>query len=415
MSDVVSFVYIVVLLLLIAMTVAIVALRLSFSYTVGLVVVGLLISFFPGLPILHLTPELVMFVFLPALLFEGSWSISLPQLRQHWRTILLLAGPGLLLSLVIIAVPLHFLLGLDWSVAFLLGAILSPTDPVAVLGIFRQLHANSDLSTIIEGESLFNDGIAGVFYTIFLTLEIAFSHHTVPTTEAVWLQGAVIFLQEAVEGVLVGGVCGFLASRFTRHIDDPLIETTMTIITAYGVSLLANALNSSSILAVIVAVLILANYGQRTGMSKLTQQTVDTFWSVIAFLANTLLFLLVGIQLNPIRFLTSSAASSLLATASLTIVAVLLARFVLVLLLPRPNIPALGTAFWPWRLVIFWSGLRGALSLALVLALPFDTPDRDLLSFATYVVVLFTLLVQGLSMRWLIRILPGAESPAKAE
>lgn len=407
MTDIVALVRIIVLLLLIALVVILLTRRLAVPYTLGLVVVGLVISFFVDLPEAHLTPQLVLFVFLPALLFEGSWSLSVQRLRQQWRTVLLLAGPGLLLSLLIIAVPLHFLVGLGWGTALLLSAILSPTDPIAVLGLFRQLKVNADLATIVEGESLFNDAVAGVFYQVFLVLVLVSPHSQPASGLALWLQGGQIFLLQAVGGAVLGGICGFLVSHFVKTLDDALIETTITLVTAYGVSLLADFLHTSSILAVIVAALLLGSYGRRFHMSERTLEAVDAFWSIIAFLANALLFLLVGIQLNPIAFLTSSEGPTLLVTAGIAIVAVLLARFVMVLLLPPINIPALRTSFFPWRLVVFWSGLRGALSLAFVLALPLDLADRNMLVFSTYAVVLFTLLVQGLSIRSVVKRLPA--------
>lgn len=170
MIDVATIVRVLVLLLLIALAVIFVTRRLAVPYTLGLVIIGLLISILGVLPDIHLTPELVLFVFLPALLFEGSWTIHVRQLRANWVPIFLLAVPGLLLSLLLIAVLVHFLTGLAWSYALLLGAILSPTDPVAVLGLFRQLQIDTRLASIIEGESLFNDGIAGSLYQTFLAL-----------------------------------------------------------------------------------------------------------------------------------------------------------------------------------------------------------------------------------------------------
>ncbi|GHO68656.1 hypothetical protein KSC_075480 [Ktedonobacter sp. SOSP1-52] len=151
----------VVFLALIALLVILVTRRLTVPYTLGLVVVGLLIGVFNLAPEVRLTPDLVLFVFLPALLFEGAWSLSVERLRENWKVIFLLAFPGLLLSLVLIAVPLHAFAGLTWLDAFLLAAILSPTDPIAVLGLFRQLSVNEQLATVIEAESLFNDGVAG--------------------------------------------------------------------------------------------------------------------------------------------------------------------------------------------------------------------------------------------------------------
>ena len=156
--------------LLIALAVIILTRRLAVPYTLGLVVVGLCLGAFHVTSEAHLTPELVFFVFLPPLLFEGAWSVNLSLLRENWRVIVFLAGPGLLLSLAIIASLLSVFLHLDLLTALLLASILSPTDPVAVLGLFRQLHVNERLSTIIEGESLFNDGVAGSLYQIFVLL-----------------------------------------------------------------------------------------------------------------------------------------------------------------------------------------------------------------------------------------------------
>jgi CPA1 family monovalent cation:H+ antiporter len=406
MTDIGAVVRELVLFLLIALAVILVTRRLAIPYTLGLVVVGLLISISGLLPEARLSPGLVLFAFLPALLFEGSWSIETQRLRANWIAIFLLAGPGLVLSLVLIAVPLHFLVGLAWGSAFLLSAILSPTDPVAVLSLFRQLKVDKNLSTIIEGESLFNDGAAGSFYQTFLTIILLSLQGQPVAGIQAGVSGISIFLLQAGGGTVIGIVCGFLVSRLVKFIDDPLIETTITIITAYGVYLLADTLHTSGILAVILASLLLGSYGRKMGMSERTQETVDNFWSVIAFVANALLFLLVGAQLNPRQFFSSGAFSSLLITAGLAIISVLLSRLIVVLMLPR-NISPAGTFLPSWRFVIFWSGLRGALSLALVLALPANVPSHDALVVSTYAVVLFTLLVQGFSLRVILRRLPS--------
>jgi CPA1 family monovalent cation:H+ antiporter len=409
MTDITTIVRLLVLLLLIALTVILVTRRLSVPYTLGLVVVGLLISIVGLLPDIHFTPELVLFVFLPALLFEGSWSMQLKQLRDNWLPIFILAGPGLLVSLVLIALLLHFLAGLEWSLAFLLGALLSPTDPVAVLGLFRQLQVNVHLSTIIEGESLFNDGVAGALYQTFLSVVLLSLHGQPSFGLQGWLEGVGLFVVEAGGGALLGVACGWVVSMLVQRIDDPLIETTITIIIAYGAYLLADTLHLSAILAVIAAGLVLGSYGRYVGMSEPTRAAVDTFWSMIAFLANALLFLLVGTELNLFQFLTSSPSPfSLVFIAVLSIVAVLLARLVMVAMLRGVALlqPLGGRILFSWRLIIFWSGLRGALSLALVLALPMEVPTREALIFSTYAVVLFTLLVQGFSLSAILRRLP---------
>ncbi|HET8913422.1 MAG TPA: cation:proton antiporter, partial [Ktedonobacteraceae bacterium] len=176
MLDIVLVVREMVLALLIGVGVIIVTRRFSLPYTLGLVIVGLLLSVFGLTSDARLTPDLVLFVFLPALIFEGAWSLRLNHLRQNWWIIFLLAVPGLAVALLLIAVPIHFLAGVDWATALLLGAILSPTDPIAVLGLFRQLKVNASLSTVIEGESLFNDGVAGSLYQTFLAVVLLAIH-----------------------------------------------------------------------------------------------------------------------------------------------------------------------------------------------------------------------------------------------
>jgi Na+:H+ antiporter len=396
--------------LLIALCVILVTRRLAVPYTLGLVVVGLLLSVFGLLPEARLSPPLVLFVFLPALLFEGAWTIKLERLRENWQAIFLLAGPGMVLSLVLIASILHFFDGLDWSLAFLLAAILSPTDPVAVLSLFRQLHVNEQLSTIIEGESLFNDGVAGSLYQTFLAVVLLSLHGGTAAGAQGWLEGAGLFVLEAGGGVLLGAACGWTVSIFLKRIDDPLIETTITIIVAYGVYLLADILHLSAILSVIVAGLILGSYGRAVGMSEPTRAAVDTFWSTLAFVANALVFLLVGIQINPLSLVSNPATSGLtLLIALLAVGVVLLARVLLVAALSARSRGGRFPAPLPhsWSLVIFWSGLRGALSLALVLAIPLEVPQRSVLLISTYAVVFFTLLIQGFSLRGLLRRLPG--------
>lgn len=412
MTDITSIVRLLVLLLLIALIVILVTRRLRIPYTLGLVVVGLVISLLGLFPGIRLAPDLVLFVFLPALLFEGAWSVETEGLRKNWIHIFLLAGPGLVLSLVLIALLLHFVVGMGWLTALLLAAILSPTDPVAVLGLLRQLKVDVDLSSIIEGESLFNDGVAGALYQIFLALILLSMHGQPITGIQPWLNGIVMFLLEAGGGTFIGLAGGFLVSRLVRLIDEPLIETTLTIVTAYGIYLLADTLHTSGILAVIFAGLVLGSYGRHIGMSEQVREDVDNFWSVVAFIANALLFLLVGAELNPTRFLFSASSLPLLITAVLAVVAVLLSRLIVVLMLPsltQPLIPQTVWSFVPptWRLVIFWSGLRGALSLALVLALPLNVPFHDTLVASTYAVVFFTLLVQGFSLRLVLQRLPS--------
>nr|BBH94497.1 hypothetical protein KTA_26960 [Thermogemmatispora argillosa] len=400
----------VILFLLVALATMLVARWIAVPYTLGLVIVGLLLSMLHLLPPWQLDPELVLFVFLPALLFEGAWSLNWQLLKREWRSIFFLAGPGLLLSLCLIAALLHWLEGLDWGNAFLLAAILSPTDPVAVLSLFRQLHLDERLSVIIEGESLFNDGVAGALYQVFLAVVLLASSAEAGGSSSglpAPLLGLLLLLLQGGGAALLGLLGGWLLCQILRRIDDALSEVCITLIAAYGLYLLADRLHLSAIITVIVAGLLVGNYGRQAGMSATTRAAVDAFWSVVAFIANALLFLLVGVQLNPLALppLPGGTGPSVL-RATLAIGAVLVARLFLVLLLAARSwltIPGrMGKLPLAWQLVIFWGGLRGALSLALALALPLTLPQRPLILVSTGAVVLFTLLVQGLSMRWLL-------------
>jgi CPA1 family monovalent cation:H+ antiporter len=415
MLDVALLIRDLVILLLLALLVIFLTRRLAIPYTLGLVVVGVLLSLLGILPEVQLTPPLVLLVFLPALLFEGAWAISMRHLRENWRAIVFLAGPGVLISLGCIGALVHLVTGIDWATSLLLGALLSPTDPVAVLGLFRQLRVQPRLAIIIEGESLFNDGVAGSLYQSLLAVVLLLLHGQGGVGLDNWLQGGLSFMVKAGGGVLLGLTSGWVISHVVKQIDDALVETTITIVIAYGVYLLADTLTLSPLMAVISAGLVLGNYGRYVGMSARTRAAVDNFWSTLAFVANALIFLLVGVQLNPITFFSASSLETGLPwMAGLVVLVVLLARGIVVAFLaflvrgrqvetPLPR---------SWQVVIFWSGLRGALSLALVLALPTDLPTGQVLLTSTAAVVLFTLLVQGLSLRWVLTRLPGVMQPS---
>src|SRR5690242_16914374 len=207
-----------VLLLIVSLVVVLIARQLRFPYTLALVLVGLLMGVLPFIPTVQFNPEVVLFVFIPALLFEGAWNISVTVLLKNWLAVLLLAVPGLLISLLVVAVALHFGAGLTWLEALLLGAIISPTDPVAVVALFRQLRMGERMRTIIEGESLFNDGVGAAVYTVLLGLLMVEEGRSAQAiagwqvgVETVWL---------VIGGPVIGLAFGFLISRLLRHFDD---------------------------------------------------------------------------------------------------------------------------------------------------------------------------------------------------
>ncbi|HEY7834927.1 MAG TPA: cation:proton antiporter [Ktedonobacterales bacterium] len=404
-------VQVLVILLVVALATALVARWLRVPYTVGLVVAGLVIAAFGLLPGVGLTPSLVLDIFVPALLFEGAWSVDIKSLRRDWAPVALLVGPGVLLTLGVCALVLRLGAGLPWGQALLLGAILAPTDPVAVLALFRELGVGERLRVTIEGESLLNDGVASAIYLVVLGLVVSVYRGGALTPLGVTAALVGGFLRLAVGGVVLGAAVGIAIGRGLRFVDDPLFETTTTLVAAYGVYLLADRLGLSGLIAVVVLGLALGDSGRRVGMSERTTEAVDSFWSQIAFIANALLFLLIGAQINLRHLLGGPDTRAFLEIAGWAIVAVLGGRAFAVYAL-RPvarwlHLPGHDT----WPPVLLWAGLRGAVSLALVLALPANLPDRAVLEAGTYAVVLFTLLVQGLSLRAVLRRL-GFTGPA---
>lgn len=411
------------LLLVLAIVVALVARRLRFPYTLALVLVGLLLGFVHIDPHLHLEPDLVLLLFLPALLFEGAWNVDVRALRANWLAVLLLAVPGLLLSLGVVAVALRFGAGLPIGFALLIGAIVSPTDPVAVLALLRQLGMPRRLRLLVEAESLFNDGVGVVVYEIILgVLLVSVGAHS-ELMDGAWWAVALKALWLLVGGPIIGVALGYLVSLIVSRFNDHLIETAITFCVAYGSYLLANELHTSGLLAVVCAALTMGSYGRRVGMSQQTAEAIDLIWEFVGFIANCFLFLLLGIQIGAANL--APALSPILWAVFGVVVGRALMIYVLL-----PLHDALGrwrAARAPrgrqlaapiprqWRPLLLLSGLRGALSIALALSLPLATPQRNTVAIVVYAVVLVTLVGQGIAMRFLLPRWPGLARPRPAE
>jgi len=371
-------------LLLIVSIVAVVVRRFRIPYTVGLVLAGLALSLRPPLQ-LELTPELILAILLPPLLFEAAFHLNIDHLKRNVGTILLLAIPGVILTMLITGGIVSFGAGLPLGAALVFGALIAATDPVSVVGIFRRIGAPKRLEILLEGESLFNDGTAIVLFGIALT--------ALGTSQLDVVQGAIDFVIVGGGGVLVGLVLGVLAIPLLARIDDRLVETTLTMVLAFGSYLVAEELGVSGVLAVVTAGLIAGNVGRRE-MSPTTRIAVLNFWEYVAFLANSVIFLVIGLQVD-LPGLVSNWQPILWA-----IVAVLTSRAVGIYVLSRlgSTIPS------NWRHVMWWGGLRGAIALALALSVPLSMgEDRSTLLDMAFGVVLFTLLVQGLSMEGLVK------------
>jgi monovalent cation:H+ antiporter, CPA1 family len=377
-------------LLLIASLVAIAVQRLRIPYTVALVIVGLIITSQSPMEI-ELTPELILALFVPPLVFEAAFHLNFRELQRNLPGILLLAVPGVILTTLIVAGVLMLGNTLSLPLALVFGALIAATDPVAVVALFRSIGVPKRLAVLIEGESLLNDGTAIVLFNLMLIVALTGRFNLVESISS--------FLRVAIGGTVVGLVLGWVISRLIARVDDYLIETTLTTVLAFGSYLVAEQLHFSGVLAVVAAGLVNGNMGPQ-GMSPTTRIVLFNFWEYVAFLANSMVFLMIGLQVS---------IPALLATwqpVLWAILAVLLARLVVVYglswIVKRVSEPIP----FKWQHVLNWGGLRGAICLALALSLPASLgSDRDLLRVMAFGVVLFTLLVQSTTMRPLIRFL----------
>jgi CPA1 family monovalent cation:H+ antiporter len=405
MNNTQSAVSIFILLLLVASAVAIATKWVRIPYTLALVIVGLVISPMHFIPAVQVSPELILLIFLPALLFEASWNLKLDQLRKNVLPILLLAVAGVCLSVGVVGGVLYWAAGLSWQAALLFGAMISATDPVSVLALFKHLGLPKRLSIIVEGESLFNDGTAVVVFRIILGFAIGAAAPGPASliVESVREFGVVVF-----GGVAVGAVIGLLASTLTSYIEDYLLEITLTTIAAYGSFLLGEALKVSPVIAVLVAGLVIGNYGRQRGMSPTTQVAVNAFWEYAAFVVNSLVFLLIGLEIR------TTVLAENIGYIGWAVLAVLIARAVSVYgLIPLSNLAG-NVVPGRWQHVLVWGGLRGSLSVALVLSLPNSVGDRGHLIAMVFGTVIFSLLVQGLTMTPFLKSMGLTQRPSTA-
>jgi CPA1 family monovalent cation:H+ antiporter len=374
-------------LLLVVTVVAIAVRRLNIPYTVALVLVGLILTFQRSITA-DLTPELILTLFVPPLVFEAALNINFDELRHNLPGILVLAVPGVIMTTLIVGGLLSLTTPLALPVAMVFGALISATDPVAVVSMFRTLGVSKRLAVLIESESLLNDGTAIVVFNLALVVALTGKFNLIESLGD--------FIRVSIGGTAIGLVLGWLVSRLIARIDDYLIETTLTTLLAFGAYVLAERFHFSGVLAVVAAGLINGNLGSQ-GMSPTTRIVINNFWEYVAFLANSLIFLLIGLKMN-LPALLEAWQPVLWA-----IIAVLAARMVVVYgfggLMHRFTDPI------PlrWLHVLNWGGLRGAIALALVLSLPAGLgADRELMKLMAFGVVLFTLLVQSTTIKPLL-------------
>jgi Na+:H+ antiporter len=373
-------------LLAVATLVGIVTQRLRMPYTVGLVAVGTALAVLYQQFQIEIEPDLILGIFVPPLIFEAAFHLPLGELRRNIVQILILAIVGVLLTTFLVGGIVYLGAGIALANAIIFGAIISATDPVAVIALFRTLSVPRRLQTLLEGESIFNDGTAIVVFNIAVTTAI---------TGVFDLRvGISNFLASAGIGLAIGFVLGLLASFLISRIDDHLIETAITFVLAYGAFIVAETFHVSGVLAVVAAGLINGNIGPR-GMSSTTRLVVFNFWEFLSFLVNSFVFLLIGLVVDwPLLVRNWQAILW-------GILAALLSRLIVVYgLFPRAK-----TIPHKWKHILYWGGLRGAISLALVLGLPntLGLEASGQLLGMVFGVVLFTLLIQGTTMNWLVQ------------
>ena len=369
-----------------------------------LVLGGVFLGFVPGLPHVVLAPDVVLVALLPPLLYSGAFFTSLRDLRTNRRPIAFLAFGLVGATMAVVAVVAHEWIGLPWAVAFTLGAVVSPTDALAATEIAGRLGAPRRVVSLIEGESLVNDGTALVLYRAAVGAAIGGTFSLLETS------GQIVV--DVIGGIAIGLAVGWVVRQVRRRLDDPPIEVAIAVLSGYLAYLPAVAIGVSGVLA---AVTIGVYMGWHTPelTNERTRLTGDAFWEILVFLVNALLFGLVGLQLRSIVDALSGTPTSTLVGYSLLVSAtVIMTRIVLVPIftyLPRWAFRSIREhdPYPPWQYpaVISWAGIRGAVSLVAALALPNGFPHRDLIVFLTFDVIVATLVLQGLTLPWLIRFL----------
>lgn len=356
-------------------------------YTLLLVIVGLGLASL-DVRLVNLSPQLILTIFLPPLLFEAAWNLEWSKLRRDLVPISIFAVFGVVISVVGVALA-NQLIGASLATSLLVGACLSATDPISVIALFRELGVEKRLAILMEGESLFNDGIAVVAFSFLVGISLGTDEFEIQTLVARFF--AVVGI-----GIGVGSLIGFGISYLTQRFDLPLVEQSLTLVSAYGTYIITEDLGGSGVIGVVTTGLILGNFGSLIGMQPSTRLAVTQFWDFLAFFVNSIVFLLIGDQ---IRFVDLAANLELIAV---TIAAMLLTRAIAIYGLGAlSNWLAASEISLPDQTVLWWGGLRGSVSIALALSVPIVLPRTEIIA-TVFGVVLFTLLVQGLTTKSLL-------------
>jgi len=386
------------IVLAIAMLIAILARRLRLPYTVGLVLVGIAFAFVPVKGETALTHDFIFEVILPPLLFEAAIAIHWRDLRRDMLLVLVLSTFGTAMAAMVVAIGLVLLLHWPTASAVMLGVLIAATDPVAVIAMFKDNNVTGRVRLLVESESLFNDGVAAVLFVVALSWTHAgdLSSHTP-------IQAIASLAEISLGGIAVGLVCGGLAIAVAGRTDDHLVETALTAVAAYGSFLVAEHLHVSGVLATVAAGLLMGNLGilreeERNTLSQKGREFVLAFWEFAAFIANSVIFPLIGLNVAAAHF-GQLGVVPLIAVIGLVVLSRAVTVYPLSFLFARSSL-----AISPREQhILWWAGLRGALALALALALPYDLPLHGEVVVAAFGVAAFSVIVQGLTMPPLLR------------
>jgi CPA1 family monovalent cation:H+ antiporter len=374
--------------------------------TVALVVAGLIVGGVArvvGARPVEVPPELVLLILLPGLVFEAAYRLDLTILRRWVTGLALLAVPGVVVSAAVTALAVSLATGLRLDLAFIAGAIVSATDPAAVVATFKRIRVPTPLATLVDGESLLNDGTGLVLFTIAIA---AVTSLVAPASSIIAFFGTILL------SLGIGLAAGALAASLARLVRHAWIELAISLLLAFGSYEVAAQLGLSGVLATVTAAVILGNFGRHV-LTPDGQDVIDAVWTVVAAVLTGVVFLLVGLAIPLIRLL-DSGGPIVWAIVGATVARALIVYVLLGGLSRVAPIPGLAHALpLGWLHVLFWSGLRGAVAIAMALALPVDVPQRGLLQEIAFGVVLFTLLVQATTVGWVVDRAVTRSAPAE--
>lgn len=387
------------ILILLAISISVIAIAslVKQPYSIALVLVGLLLGL-TDIPVIDTAEQfitqssvfqaIIISLFLPILLGDATLKLEFSVLYQQRKPILALAFIGTFLSFLIIGFGTFYVIGLPLIVAFTFAALMSATDPISVLSIFKSIGVSKKLAVTIEGESLVNDGIAVVLFQISTVYLITYIQMGITGFGS----GVLLFMKFSIGGLVIGMLLGFMFSQLLRPFDDYPLEVAFSALLFFGCYFIAEHFHFSGVIAVVVGGLIFGNYGAKIGMSKQTKVNINTFWDSITQIANSLIFLMIGLEIRHIDFTDKWGI------IVLGILIVLVGRAIAVY---SSTTIVKGLSFTE-KHIINWGGLKGSLSIALALSLPPDFQGKETILLLTFSVVLFSLLVQGLTIKPLV-------------